>query len=82
MLILQLDVLTCNNLCSVLWNWVSRWIKDTGDGSSHLDVATPLITLPSAFQLFLGVVDHLNVSFDQSDVVEVVDDAEYFGYCF
>ena len=25
--------------CIVLWNWGSRWIKDTGGGSSHLDVA-------------------------------------------
>ena len=73
----------CNNLCSVLWNWVSRRIKDTDDGSSHLDVATPMITLRFiSFQLFLGVVDHLNVSFDQLDVVEFVDDAEYFGCCF
>ena len=36
----------------------------------------------SAFQPFLGVVDHLNVSFEQFDVVEFVDDAEYFGCCF
>ena len=78
-----MDVLACNNLCSVLWNWVSRWIKDTGDGSSHLDVATTLITLRFiSFQPFLGVVDHLNVSFDQFDVVEFVDDAECFGFCF
>ena len=62
-----MGVLACNNLCSVLWNWVSRWIKDPCDGSSHLDVATPL---RSALQPFLGVVDHLNVSFDQLDVVE------------